>query len=121
MTVPLQVLVSMGRFVIHPYTMGTVCLWFNQGIKKRDSPIVLITFNCELYTWIYTVDVIQQKLIVGLLLNDPSVIHKTIPTPGGYEADMMTSSPKCSLYRLATMGPTGEPMDVPSTCSWNLF
>ena len=121
MTVLLQVLVSMGRFTVHPHTKGIVCLWFDQGIKKRDSPIVLITFDCELYTWIYAVDVIQEKLLVGLLLNDPSVIHKPIPIPGGYEADLSASPSKCSMYGLATMGLTSYPMTVPSTCSENLF
>ena len=42
-----------------------------------------MTFNRELYAWIYTVDMIQEKLFVGLLLNDPSVIHKPVPIPGG--------------------------------------
>ena len=109
MTIPLQVLVSMGRFAVHPYTEGIVCLWFDQGIKKRDSPILLITFDCELYTWIYAVDVIQEKLLMDLLLHDPSVIHKPIPIPGGYEVDLSTSPSKCSLYRLATMGLTSDP------------
>ena len=83
MTIPLLVLVSMGRFVVHPYTKGIACLWFDQGIKKRDSPILLITFDCELYTWIYAVDVIQERLLMGLLLNDPSFIHKPTTIPGG--------------------------------------
>ena len=83
MAIPLQVLVSMGWFGIHLYAKGIVCLWFDLGIKKRDSPILLITFNSELYTWIYTVYMIQKKLLVSLLLDDPSVIHKPIPKLGG--------------------------------------
>ena len=78
-TIPLQVLVSMGRFAIHLYDKGIVCLWMDQGIKKRDSPILLITFDCELYTWISTVYMIQKKFPIGLLLDDPSVIHKSVP------------------------------------------
>ena len=83
MTIPLQVLVSMGWFVIHLYAKGVVWLWFDKGIKKRDSPILLITFNKELYTWIYTVYMIQKMLLMSPLLDDPSVIHKPIPKPGG--------------------------------------
>ena len=60
-TVPLQVMVSMGRFVIHLSAKGIVCLWLDQGIKKRDSPILLIPFDCELYTWVNTVYVIQKS------------------------------------------------------------
>ena len=53
MTIPLQVLVSMSRLAVHPYAKGIVCLWFDRGIKKRDSPILMIAFNSELYIWIY--------------------------------------------------------------------
>ena len=60
---------------------------------------------------------IQEKLLVGLLLNDPSVIHKPIPIPGGCKADLSASPSKCSMYRLATMGLTSDPIAVPSTCS----
>ena len=73
----------MGGLAVHPYTKGIVCLWFDQGIKKWDSPILLITFDSELYAWISTVDMIQDKLFMGLLLNHPSVIHKPVPIPGG--------------------------------------
>ena len=73
----------MGGFVVHPYAKGIVHLWFDQGIQKRDSPILQITFDCELYAWIYTVDMIQEKFLMGLLLDDPSVIHKPIPKPWG--------------------------------------
>ena len=83
MTIPLQVLVNLGWFVIHFYAKGIVCLWFDQGIKKRDSPILLITFKHEFYTWMYTVYMIQKKSLMSQLLDNPSVIHKPIPKPGG--------------------------------------
>ena len=76
MTIPLQVLVSLGWFAIHLYAKEIVCLGFDQGIKKRDSPILLIAFDSELCTWIYTV-------YMSLLLDDPSLIHKPIPKPRG--------------------------------------
>ena len=62
--------------------MGVVCLWFDQGVKKRDSPFLLITFDSELYCWIYTVNLVQKKLLMGLLLDDPCAIHKPEPIPG---------------------------------------
>ena len=83
MAIPLQVPVSMGWFAVHLYAKGVVCLRFNQGIKKRDSPIVLITFDSELYNWMYTVYMIQKKLLVSLLLDVPIVIHKPVPKPWG--------------------------------------
>ena len=107
----------MGRFAVYPYTEGIVCLWCDQDIKKSDSPILLITFNCELYTWIYAVDVIQEKLLVGLLFNDPSVIHKPVPIPGGCEADLSACPSKCSMYRLAYYGA----YRWPHGCAFYLF
>ena len=68
---------------VQPYAKGIVCLWFDQGIKKRNSLIFLITFDSELYIWIYVIDMIQEKLLIGLLLDDPSVIHKLLLYLGG--------------------------------------
>ena len=73
----------MCGLAIHFYSKGTVCHGFDQDIKKRDSLIFLITFNSELHSWINTTDVIQKQFFVGLLLDDPCVIHKPIPKPGG--------------------------------------
>ena len=36
---------------------------------------------------------------------------------GGWEADLRASPSKCSMYRLATIGLTGDPIAAPSTCS----
>ena len=58
---------------------------------------------------------------MGLLLNDKCVIQKPKPKPGGLEAELRASLSKCSMYRLATIGLTGDPMATPSTCSQNLF
>ena len=76
MTILLQVLLSMGKCAVHFYAKGVVCLRFDEGIKKRDSPILLITFDNEMYCWIYTANMIQKKLLIGLLVDDLSVIHK---------------------------------------------
>ena len=110
-------MVSMSGFVIHFYVKGVVCLGFDQGIKKRDSPILLITFKSELYSWINTVNMIQKKFLMGLLLDDPCVIHKPIPKPRGWEADLSASLSECFMYRLATIGLNSDPIAASSTCS----
>ena len=102
----------MCRLVVHPYAKGIVCLWFDQGIKKRNSPIFLITFDCELYIWIYTIDMIQEKLPMGLLLDDPSVIHKPVPISRWVRGRPEHSSLKCSIYRLAITGFTSDPIPM---------
>ena len=73
MTIPVEVLDSMDGFVVNCNGKGMVCLGFGQGIQERNSPIFLVTFDCELYCWIYTVDMFQTYLFIGLLLNDKSV------------------------------------------------
>ena len=45
------------------------------------------------------------------------VINKPTPNLGGLEADLRTFLSKCSMYRLATIGLTGDPIATPSTCS----
>ena len=115
MAIKLQALVSMGWFAVHFYAKGVVCLRFDQGIKIRDSPILLITFNSELYSWIYTVYMIQKKLLLGLLFEDPSVINKPVPKPWGKGRPECFS--KCSIYRFATIQLTGDPIATPSACS----
>ena len=42
-------------------------------------------------------------------------------TWGGLIADARAFLSKHSIYRLATMGLTGDPTGAPSTCSWNLL
>ena len=59
----------------------------------------------------------QEILSSGLFLNDPGVIHKPIPYPGGFAADFNAFPSKYSMYRLATMGLMGDPTATPSTCS----
>ena len=73
----------MGGFAVHSNAKGIVCLWFDQGSQKRDSPILQITFDSELDAWSYTVHMIQERFLMGLLLDDPSVIHKLYQNLGG--------------------------------------
>ena len=40
---------------------------------------------------------------------------------GEWKADQRAFLSKCSMYRFATMGLTGDPIATPSTCSQNLF
>ena len=45
---------------------------------------------------------------MALLLDDKSVIHKPEQHLGGVEAEQRASLSKYSMYRLATMGLTGD-------------
>ena len=67
MTIPLQVLVSMGWFVILLYAKGIVCLWFDQGIKKRDS---------LQWQWQWLPMATGRRVVTSML-----VTHHETPTP----------------------------------------
>ena len=52
-------------------------------------------------------------------MDDKGVIHIPVPEPGGWGAVLRAFCSKYSIYRLATIGLTGEPTAAPSTCSKN--
>ena len=60
-----------------------VCYGCDKGVKEGNSPIALSSFHSELDCWIDTVYMIQEYLSVSLFLDDPCVIHKPVPNPGG--------------------------------------
>ena len=64
------------ELAVHSYGKGIICLRCNKGIKEGNGPISLITFNSKPACWIYAIDMVQECLFMGLLLNDKSVIHK---------------------------------------------
>ena len=115
--IPLQVLVSMEGCTVDCNREGMVCLGCDQGIQEGNSTIVLVTFDGKLYCWINAVDMIQKYLFIGLLVKDTGVIHIPEPIPRGVGADHSASPSKCSIYKLATIGHTGETIGAPSTCS----
>ena len=56
-------------------------------------------------------------MFVGFLVDDTFVIHIPAPEPGGWGAVLRAFCSDYSIYKLATIGLTGEPMAAPSTCS----
>ena len=114
--ISLQVLVSMGGLAVNCNREGMVCLGCDQGTEEGNSTIVLVTLNIELYCWISAVNMIQEYLFIGLLLNDTSAIHIPEPISRGVGADCIASPSKYSIYKLATIGLTREPIAAPSTC-----
>ena len=85
--------------------------------QEKGSPILLITFNSELYAWFYTVDMIQEKLFMGLLLNDKSAIHKPVPIPGGARGRPECFSLKMFHVQVSYYGAYWWPYN----CAFNLF
>ena len=62
---------------------------------------------------------LKEVLFVDFLVDDKTFIHIPVPELGGWGAVIRAFCSKYSMYKLATMGPTGEPMAIPSTCSKN--
>ena len=88
--------------------------------RKGIAPFCWLPSKVTFYCWIYTVNMVQKKLLLGLLLDDPCVIHKLNQYLEGLEAVLRASLSKCSIYRLATIGLISNPIATPSTCSKNL-
>ena len=85
--------------------------------RKGIDPFSWLLSAVNLIAWFYIINMTQEQFFLGLLLKDKGVIHKPKPIPKGVEADCMASLSKCSIYRLATIWLTGDPIAAPSTCS----
>ena len=105
MTIPLQVLVSVGWLSVHLEDKELSANGVTKGIKEWNGSICLSPF-CELNCWVHAIDVVQEFLFMCLFLDDPCIIHKPIPCPGGLIAELRAFLSKHSMYRLATMGLT---------------
>ena len=78
--------------------------------KKGMEPSLLIVLYCKRYGRVNTVDV-----MCSLWMTKVSSTY-LCQNLGGWGAVLRDFCSKYSMYRLATMGLTGEPMAAPSTC-----
>ena len=83
--------------------------------KKGMEPSSLLSSTVNLIA--DTVYVLKKALFVGFLVYDKGVIYIPAPELRGWGAVLRAFCSKYSMYRLATMGLTGEPMAASSTCS----
>ena len=97
----------MCGFPVYSYGQRTISLWFNNSVQEGDGPILLVVLYCKPYGRVNTVYVLKEALFVDFIVDDK----------GGWGAVLRAFCSKYSMYRLATMGLTGEPMAAPSTCS----
>ena len=74
----------MGRFPVHSGRQFPISLWFNNGVKEGDGPILLIVLHCKLNGRVNTVDVLYKVLFMDFLLDDKCVIHIPVSEPGGW-------------------------------------
>ena len=107
----------MCGFPVYSYGQRTINLWFNNSIQEGDGAILLVVLYCKPYGRVNTVDVLKEALFIGFLVDDKGVIYIPAPEPGGWGAVLRDFCSKYSMYRLATLGLTGQPMAAPSTCS----
>ena len=102
----------MCGFPVYRYGQRTISLWFDNSVQEGDGAILLVVFYCKPYGRVNTVYVLKETLFIGFL-----VIYIPVPEPRGWGAVLRDFCSKYSMYKLATMGLTGEPMAAPSTCS----
>ena len=104
-------------FPVYSDGQRTIYLWFYNSVQEGDGPILLVVLYCKPNGRVNTVYVLKEALFVGFLVDDKGVIHIPAPKPGGWGAVLRAFCSKYSIYKLATMGLTGELMATPSTCS----
>ena len=107
----------MCGFPVYSYGQRTINLWFDNSIQDGDGAILLVVLYCKPYDRVNTVNVLQETLFIGFLVDDKGVIYIPVPEPRGWEAVLRAFCSKYSIYKLVIMGLTGEPMAAPSTCS----
>ena len=107
----------MCGFPVYRYGQRTISLRFDKSVQEGDGPILLVVLYCKPYGRVNTVYVLKEALFVGFLVDDKGVIHIHAPETGGWGAVLRAFCSKYSMYKLATMGLTGEPMATPSICS----
>ena len=107
----------MCGFPVYSYGQRTNSLWFNNSVQEGDGPILLVVLYCKPYGRVNTVYVLEEALFISFLVDAKGVIYIPAPEPRGVGAVLRTFCSKCSMYKLATMGLTGEPMAAPSTYS----
>ena len=106
----------MCGFPVYSYGQRTISLWFDNSVQEGDRAILLVLY-CKPYSRVNTVYVLKKALFVGFLVDDKGVIYIPAPELRGVGAVLRAFCSKYSMYKLATMGLTGEPMAAPSTCS----
>ena len=109
----------MCGFPVYSNGPRTISLWFNNSVQEGDGAILLVVLYCKPYGRVNTVYVLKEALFVSFLVDDKGVIYILAPELGGWQAVLRAFCSKYSMYKLATIGLTGEPMAAPSTCSQN--
>ena len=84
--------------------------------KKGMDPSSLLSSTVNLMAGSALFYVLKEALFIDLLVDDKGVIYIPAPELGGVGAVLRAFCSKYSMYRLATMWLTGEPMAAPSTC-----
>ena len=83
------------------------------SVQEGDGTILLVVLYSKPNGRVNTVYVLEEALFVGLLVDDKCVIHIPAQSLGGWGAVLRAFCSKYSMYKLATMGLTGNPWQHP--------
>ena len=73
----------MCRFPVYSDGQRTISLWFYNSVQKGDGTILFVVLYCKPNGRVNTVNVLEEALFVGFLVDDKSVIHIPAPELGG--------------------------------------
>ena len=74
----------MCGFPVHSYGQRTISLWFDISVQEGDGPIPLVVLYYKPYSRVNTVNVLNEALFVGFLVDDKGVIQIAVPELGGW-------------------------------------
>ena len=73
----------MCGFPVYSCGQRTINLWFDNSIQEGDGAILLVVLYCKPYGRVNTVNVLQETLFIGFLVDDKGVIYIPVPEPRG--------------------------------------
>ena len=87
----------MSRFPIHSNGYITIYIWFYNGVQEGDGPILLVVLHCKFNGRVNTVNVLEEALFIGFLVDNKGVIHIPAPEPRGWGAVLRAFCYKYSM------------------------
>ena len=73
----------MSRFPVHSNGKTTIYPWLYNGVQEGDGTILLVVLHCRFNGRVNTVNVLEEALFIGFLVDNKGVIHIPAPEPRG--------------------------------------
>ena len=110
-----QILFCMCGFSVYCEIQGAIIVEGGTWVQERQLAFHF-RFGGELYVLINAVEVFRELVDKVLMDLHEGVVNISQPIDGGFGAVRMALTSNSSMYRLAMIGDTGEPMAASCFC-----